>query len=840
MVAMNKLLLAPASLVGITIFSGAILLSPLVSADSTETTTTINVPESCTMAGTNNTAHTADLINGTYSGIDYTNGIGLTTLKVFCNDSAGYAIYAIGYTNDEYGNTRLHFREATSISDTTNDINTGIYTQGTTVNSTWSMKLASLSGTYVTTITDGTDDTEDFTNWHEIPDEYTKVAYKTSGTDMPVDQSGTGSSITTTYDAYISTTQPAGAYMGQVKYILIHPSSAAEPVPPDYVGVNYYANDLSFPDGKTKNRVVYMRVPESTYATFGDEFEISKTSNINDNGVVESSMLNYTNESDVVEIQGADVLKVVVSYKTAQESPENGCQAYFYFGGKDFMDSSFGDFNLAHNFTCDEEGQEEIYYLDGDSAYFFFDAFLINYDNEGEEIADNEYGYYAKVYPGYYANEDDEGAQVYETHYTLVTTNGEYAETTTWNDDWFGETLDPNWLDYYAIWSDQEPNPLVLLQDEDAIKEHILLYWDSIAGSTWDLYSLNPHTVKFEGNNASGGTMTGFTTSILTDTPYSKGILLAPNFYKSNNGFAGWSANPNATANGSDRIYGPNERVAGDYFVYDSNHETTLYAIWVPSSGNLQNWSGCPSLNEGKVIALKDTRDNNVYTVSKLADGKCWMLENLRLDDSATLDSSNTHNPNSSFTSLPATSSWCWGSNATCINNSKYSSNNTNIGGVNDSGVTLTPSPTADARTSYWYGYGNYYNWYSATAGTGSFSMSSPSGDLCPAGWKLPTGYNNGDFSVLDSALGGTGHIHTGDGAEKEFLKYPNNFVRAGEFGAHQESSSGRGYIGEYWTATVRGTDRVYALEISNSSLTPGFTANTMKYNGYPIRCVKE
>ncbi|MBR2831163.1 hypothetical protein IKE83_02285, partial [Candidatus Saccharibacteria bacterium] len=107
-------------------------------------------------------------------------------------------------------------------------------------------------------------------------------------------------------------------------------------------------------------------------------------------------------------------------------------------------------------------------------------------------------------------------------------------------------------------------------------------------------------------------------------------------------------------------------------------------------------------------------------------------------------------------------------------------------------------------------------------------------------GWKLPTGYNNGDFSVLDSALGGTGHIHTGDGAEKEFLKYPNNFVRAGEFGAHQESSSGRGYIGEYWTATVRGTDRVYALEISNSSLTPGFTANTMKYNGYPIRCVKE
>ena len=37
-------------------------------------------------------------------------------------------------------------------------------------------------------------------------------------------------------------------------------------------------------------------------------------------------------------------------------------------------------------------------------------------------------------------------------------------------------------------------------------------------------------------------------------------------------------------------------------------------------------------MTQGEVKALKDQRDNNVYTVAKLADGNCWMIENLRLD----------------------------------------------------------------------------------------------------------------------------------------------------------------------------------------------------------------
>ena len=219
------------SLLALTSFS--ILLSnySVYAEESSVSTATVTINQSCSMSGTTNTAHTATLANGTYSGTNYPNGIGQTTLKVFCNDNAGFAIYAIGYTGNEYGNTKLH----NDTLGTANDISTGIYTSSTTANSTWSMKLASVSGTYAPTIADGTNNTENFTTWHTIPTEYTKVAYRTSTTDADNNDQGTGSSLTTTYDAYVSATQPAGTYIGQVKYTLVHPNmtdNSNKPVTP--------------------------------------------------------------------------------------------------------------------------------------------------------------------------------------------------------------------------------------------------------------------------------------------------------------------------------------------------------------------------------------------------------------------------------------------------------------------------------------------------------------------------------------------------------------------------------------------------------------------------------
>ena len=182
-----------------------------VSADDSHVSTaTIKVAESCSVTSTLDIAHTAAIPNGIYSanynsdGHNYTNGIGQTTIKAFCNDSGGFAIYAVGYTNDEFGNTNL--------TSTLGNIATGTATSGETSN--WSMKIGTVAGTYAPTLENG------YGSYKQVPATYTKVASFNSTTDLTI-----GSSITTTYAAYISPTQTMGYYTGQVKYTLVHPSS---------------------------------------------------------------------------------------------------------------------------------------------------------------------------------------------------------------------------------------------------------------------------------------------------------------------------------------------------------------------------------------------------------------------------------------------------------------------------------------------------------------------------------------------------------------------------------------------------------------------------------------
>ena len=87
-----------ASLVGITSLAGLLLTLHTVSAETEAVdTVTITVPSACSMSSTIVTGneHTATVDSGTY-----VDDIGETTLKTICNDSNGFSIYAIGYTDD--------------------------------------------------------------------------------------------------------------------------------------------------------------------------------------------------------------------------------------------------------------------------------------------------------------------------------------------------------------------------------------------------------------------------------------------------------------------------------------------------------------------------------------------------------------------------------------------------------------------------------------------------------------------------------------------------------------------------------------------------------------------
>ncbi|MBR3600328.1 MAG: hypothetical protein IKL53_10705, partial [Lachnospiraceae bacterium] len=250
----------PLGLVAFTSLSFFLLSSPVSLADniigpdmSVNSDVNIVVPVSCMLTTAVDTPHTATVNNGTYMA-----DIGTTTFKTVCNDSNGYSIYAIGYSDNEYGNTKM-IAKVGGVLTPTNDINTGTGTNETETsgNSAWAMKVnavsvvpdpsnpgSTISSPYRPTIIGETQgDTEDFTNYHVVPTTYTKVATLGSTTDRTI-----GSAIQSTYAIYIKSTQPVGLYTGQVKYTLVHPASAEPNMPKDCSAnkICYFPNGNGF------------------------------------------------------------------------------------------------------------------------------------------------------------------------------------------------------------------------------------------------------------------------------------------------------------------------------------------------------------------------------------------------------------------------------------------------------------------------------------------------------------------------------------------------------------------------------------------------------------------
>lgn len=86
----------------------------------------------------------------------------------------------------------------------------------------------------------------------------------------------------------------------------------------------------------------------------------------------------------------------------------------------------------------------------------------------------------------------------------------------------------------------------------------------------------------------------------------------------------------------------------------------------------------------------------------------------------------------------------------------------------------MTPSPSEDGIIYSWYSYGVMYGWYTATAENGNYDMASGNvaGDICPAGWRLPTGGGSGEYVSLTNAVSGENNM----AKNNNLLAFPNNF----------------------------------------------------------------
>ena len=248
------------------------------------------------------------------------------------------------------------------------------------------------------------------------------------------------------------------------------------------------------------------------------------------------------------------------------------------------------------------------------------------------------------------------------------------------------------------------------------------------------------------------------------------------------------------------------------------------------------------SLTEEAPYYLRDSRDEEPYCVSKLKDGNLWLLDNLRLDltDSTVLNNTTASNTNASTTSLGYLKN---GGGTTSdqyptapLNNETWSSNSQNF-----YSVPMTISTYKDqTTTSYGNGSGKigiYYNYCAASAGSYCYGNGKSEGtssgnateDLCPAGWRMPTGDSSGEYNSL------YGYYNTTQTATNTAsLQYNLSTPLSGLFGSGSAYNQGTG--GNFWSSTRRSDGIMYDLSVYSSSVNP--TYGYGRYYGLSMRCL--
>lgn len=267
---------------------------------------------------------------------------------------------------------------------------------------------------------------------------------------------------------------------------------------------------------------------------------------------------------------------------------------------------------------------------------------------------------------------------------------------------------------------------------------------------------------------------------------------------------------------------------------------TTIYAVWKPVSGTVQEWNGCSSMEVGTPIYLLDTRDGQAYEVNKYymnaehTETACWM-DNLNLGSWNINEDLTSSNTNLTSTIL-AEDFLSW-------NVKEF-----NTTGDRDSYTVPMFVPKysygyrGSGSDSYGTRYGVSYNTLLASANTYDRTTGNLSSDICPKGWHIPTGGDDGELVKLVVAYGGINGKMTAETSPThlemaEILEHDLKFAFAGNlnYGAKEK-------LGAYMSSATSGTSYLISLfiepELYNKQVT--ITNYAPAYYGYSIRCVKE
>lgn len=269
-------------------------------------------------------------------------------------------------------------------------------------------------------------------------------------------------------------------------------------------------------------------------------------------------------------------------------------------------------------------------------------------------------------------------------------------------------------------------------------------------------------------------------------------------------------------------------------------HNFTIRYFNPSTTTSMQEFTSttCGSMSVGDIVSLTDDRNGQTYRIKKMQDEKCWMVDNIKykgegitisnvdgtegiiLNDTDgrynTVDGTGTEsaeNFDNAFYNNPMVASYCYG----------------------------------DSIQSSYTKCGYLYNWYAATAGTGTYGTTENtniSGSICPTNWRLPTARDdsnsstNADFAVLNASMN-IGSLTSGSTSN-----YPAGWqftgawsgVFSGRWGGSFSSQGSRGY---YWSSTASSSTDARNLTFYSSNVNPD-NSRYGRYSGLAVRCVMD
>ena len=350
------------------------------------------------------------------------------------------------------------------------------------------------------------------------------------------------------------------------------------------------------------------------------------------------------------------------------------------------------------------------------------------------------------------------------------------------------------------------------------------------SSKAWKLYALGNgdgatktslHYV--DGSDSSNDIATGTATSGSTSNwAFKGGSLSSYQAIPSTNTIVSTGTGNSGTIAMNYRLFVSSTQVAGDY------RGKVKYTVVKPGSTTYDlssisymqdmDTEVCENSTTGMTADLIDSRDGKIYSVAKLADGNCWMTQNLALGGSSAITLTSSDSDVSSNFTLPASATW----------------SDTSYDGIH----VYNPYPNQSDDTNK---YGAYYTWNAAVAGTGTgMTSNDATSSICPKGWQLPTNTNSTTAGVksYDNLLAAY-DIDITDNYNGDFFTKLSAFNPAlsGDFLPLGSAVLDNGYFTFLWSSTARSSYYAYIFFFySNGYFFPTYYVN--KYYGNSIRCV--